>query len=180
LKKINKFLKYILARRALDQSNGAMFLNRKLIVQLSTSRFRPQPKEINTSISQPTKQPLMIMSAPSSSSPIPYHHPTGGLKQQQQQSTPLTYYNMMTSTKSLPDNPNIFHPPSPLSQDINNYYSQYSNVSIDRMTPTSLKMNHMRINKNIKSGNFNRMDLIKDKNGSIPGMSNLLDTFAKK
>ncbi len=120
------------------------------------------------------------MSAPSSSSPIPYHHPTGGLKQQQQQSTPLTYYNMMTSTKSLPDNPNIFHPPSPLSQDINNYYSQYSNVSIDRMTPTSLKMNHMRINKNIKSGNFNRMDLIKDKNGSIPGMSNLLDTFAKK
>lgn len=35
----------ISARRALEQSNGAMFLNRKLIVQLSTSRFRPQPKE---------------------------------------------------------------------------------------------------------------------------------------
>ena len=75
-----------LARRALDQSNGAMFLNRKLIVQLSTSRFRPQPKETNNSIPQPPKQ-LMIMNNPSSS--IPYHHLTNGggstIKQQQQQ-----------------------------------------------------------------------------------------------
>ncbi|CAF0789726.1 unnamed protein product [Didymodactylos carnosus] len=34
------------AKRALEQSNGALFLNRKLIVQVSTSRFRPNPKEI--------------------------------------------------------------------------------------------------------------------------------------
>jgi len=136
---INCFVFNNLARRALDQSNGAMFLNRKLIVQLSTSRFRPQPKEINSLISQPPKQ-LIIMSAPS------YHHPTGGstiLKEQQYN------YDMMTSTKSLSpisDNQNFFRPPSPLSQDMNNYYSQYSNLS----TTSSLK-----INKNIKAGNFN-------------------------
>jgi len=155
-----------LARRALDQSNGAMFLNRKLIVQLSTSRFRPQPKETNISISQTPKQ-LMIMDAPTYQ-----HHPNGGstiLKQQQ--STPITSqynysdlnYDMMTSTNlhqqsSIPDNQNFFHPPSPSSQNMNNYYS---NVPMDRMTPSSLKINHMKINKTIKTGNFNRMDLIK-------------------
>ncbi|CAF4894540.1 unnamed protein product, partial [Rotaria socialis] len=78
------------ARRALDQSNGAMFLNRKLIVQLSTSRFRPQPKEAGTSIAQPPKQ-LMVMTNPSSS--MNYHNFTNGnnngggstIKSQQQQ-----------------------------------------------------------------------------------------------
>ncbi len=148
-----------LARRALDQSNGAMFLNRKLIVQLSTSRFRPQPKESNPPVSQ-----LMIMNPPS------YHHSTGGSKAQQP-STSLTSqypysdlnYDMMTSTNlrpqssspSLPDNPNY----SPLSQDMTNYYSPYS---IDRMTPSSTtKMNHMKLTKNLKAGKSNRMDLIK-------------------
>jgi len=77
---------FVLARRALDQSNGAMFLNRKLIVQLSTSRFRPQPKETNNSLSQPPKQ-LMVM-------PTYHHHLTNGggstLHQQQQQPNTLT------------------------------------------------------------------------------------------
>jgi hypothetical protein len=59
-----------------------MFLNRKLIVQLSTSRFRPQPKEINNSLSQPPKQ-LMIM--PTSSSSIAYHGGGGSTINQQQQ-----------------------------------------------------------------------------------------------
>jgi hypothetical protein len=71
-----------------------MFLNRKLIVQLSTSRFRPQPKETNNSIPQPPKQ-LMIMNTPSSSS-IPYHHLTNGggstIKQQQQPNTLTQQY----------------------------------------------------------------------------------------
>ena len=62
-----------------------MFLNRKLIVQLSTSRFRPQPKETNNSISQPPKQ-LMVMPT--------YHHLTNGggstINQQQQQQQPNT------------------------------------------------------------------------------------------
>lgn len=35
----------LVARRALEQANGALFLNRKLLVQLSTSRFRLQPKD---------------------------------------------------------------------------------------------------------------------------------------
>ena len=78
------------ARRALDQSNGAMFLNRKLIVQLSTSRFRPQPKEANHFGSKP----LITGEIPSSS--IAYHHLTHGggggapMTLQQQQSNPLT------------------------------------------------------------------------------------------
>ncbi len=138
----------ILARRALDQSNGAMFLNRKLIVQLSTSRFRPQPKETNISISQPPKQ-LMIMNAPSPSSSINYHHSTEG-----QQSTPqYNYsdlnYDLMTQPSSSPivNNPNFFHP-----SETTNYYSPYSN---DRMTPSSLKLNHIKLNKPIKTGNSN-------------------------
>lgn len=80
-----------LARRALDQSNGAMFLNRKLIVQLSTSRFRPQPKETNNSLSQLPKQ-LMVITPPPSS--IAYHLNNGGgstiNQQQQQQPNTLT------------------------------------------------------------------------------------------
>ena len=63
-----------------------MFLNRKLIVQLSTSRFRPQPKEANNSLTQPPKQ-LMVM-------PTYHHHLNneGGstLHQQQQQQQPNT------------------------------------------------------------------------------------------
>lgn len=76
-----------LARRALEQSNGAMFLNRKLIVQLSTSRFRPQPKETNNSTSQPPKQLMVIPT---------YHHLNNGggstlnQSQQQQQQEPTT------------------------------------------------------------------------------------------
>lgn len=67
-----------LARRALDQSNGAMFLNRKLIVQLSTSRFRPQPKEANHALA-PTPKQLMVMGSPtSSSSALAFHHLTNG------------------------------------------------------------------------------------------------------
>ncbi|CAF0962349.1 unnamed protein product [Rotaria sordida] len=152
------------ARRALDQSNGAMFLNRKLIVQLSTSRFRPQPKESNNSISQSPKK-LMIMS-PSSS--IAYHNSTGGLNTiQQQQSTLLpqqyTYsesnYDMMTSngfhsqsSSSILENQNLYRSLSPLSQDMNNYYSQYSTIPIDQMTPASLlKTNHIKSNKNLKT-----------------------------
>jgi hypothetical protein len=146
-----------------------MFLNRKLIVQLSTSRFRPQPKETNPPISQVPQQ-LMIMNTPSPSS---YHHSTGGSKAQQQ-STSLTpqytysdlNYDMMTSTNlrpqssspPIPENQNYFRPPSPLSQDMTNYYSTYSNLPIDRMTPSATKMNHMKLNKNIKAGKFSRMD----------------------
>ncbi len=64
-----------------------MFLNRKLIVQLSTSRFRPQPKETNNSLTQPPKQ-LMVM-------PTYHHHLNneGGStlhQQQQQQQQPNT------------------------------------------------------------------------------------------
>jgi hypothetical protein len=141
-----------------------MFLNRKLIVQLSTSRFRPQPKEVPTSIPQAPKQ-LMMMDAPS------YHHLTNGgstTLNQQQPSTSLTpqytypevNYDMMTlnghhqhSSSPIPDNNNSFFPntyrsSSPLSQDINNYYS----MPIDR----SLNINPM---KTTKTGNSNRMDL---------------------
>ncbi|CAF1276252.1 unnamed protein product [Adineta steineri] len=169
------------ARRALDQSNGAMFLNRKLIVQLSTSRFRPQPKEATNPLSQPPKQ-LMVMTNPSSSS-VAYHHLTNGggstikqqqqQQQQQQQPNPLTQqysnevnYDMMTgynpqcSSPILQDGnnffPNTYRPPSPfyLSQELNNgYYSQYSNIQMDRMTPSPLsiqlnKLNHIKSNKN--------------------------------
>lgn len=70
-----------------------MFLNRKLIVQLSTSRFRPQPKEMNNSIAQTPKQ-LMTMNNSSSSPSMNYHNfPNGGgsaMKSQQQQSNTLT------------------------------------------------------------------------------------------
>jgi hypothetical protein len=164
------------ARRALDQSNGAMFLNRKLIVQLSTSRFRPQPKEINTSPKQ-----LMIMNTSS------YHQP---LKQQQSNPLPSQYtytefnYDLMPSndprqqSSPISDNQNIFRSSSPLAQDMNNYYSNVP--SIDRMTPSPLKVNHMKSNKTFKTGNSNRMDLFQLKNGSIPMMSYLLDTFANK
>ena len=148
-----------------------MFLNRKLIVQLSTSRFRPQPKESNTPIS-PTPQQLMIMNGPlsSSSPPIPYHHATGGSKTQQQSTPQYHYpdlnYEMMTSTHSrlqsssspIPDNSNMFRPPSPLSQDMSNYYSQYSNIPLDRMTPSATtKLNHMKLNKMMKTGKSNAM-----------------------
>jgi hypothetical protein len=142
-----------------------MFLNRKLIVQLSTSRFRPQPKEGNTSLPQPPEK-LMIVDASSS---IPYH-PTN-LPQQQSTLLPPQYTYpelLMTSTglhqQSLSptsDSHNFFRPPSPSSQDINNYYSQYSNISTDRMIPLPLKINHMKLNKTIKTGNCNRMDLLK-------------------
>ena len=72
-----------------------MFLNRKLIVQLSTSRFRPQPKEMNNSMSQQPKQ-LMVLDIPSPS--VAYqnfinNNNTGGgssIKHQQQQSHTLT------------------------------------------------------------------------------------------
>ncbi|CAF4899823.1 unnamed protein product [Rotaria sp. Silwood1] len=157
------------ARRALEQSNGAMFLNRKLIVQLSTSRFRPQPKESNTSIAQLPKK-LMIMSAPSSSSSIPYHNPNGGSNSiKQQQSTPLTQsytysesnYDMMTtndldqqsSSPIISENQNLYRSLSPLSQDMNNYYSQYSTIPIERMTSSTsiLKTNHIKSNKNLKT-----------------------------
>jgi RNA recognition motif-containing protein len=167
------------ARRALDQSNGAMFLNRKLIVQLSTSRFRPQPKETNNSLSQPPKQ-LMVM-------PTYHHHLTNGggggstLHHQQQQQQPNTLtqpypnevnYDMMTSYNShptlsspspIPDGNNFYtntyRPPSPfyLSQEMNNgYYPQYPNLPLDRMTssPLSLqtnKINPIKLNKNIKT-----------------------------
>jgi RNA recognition motif-containing protein len=91
------------ARRALDQSNGAMFLNRKLIVQLSTSRFRPQPKETSNSLSQPPKQ-LMVMGTPASS--IAYHHLNneGGstIKQQQQPNTLTQQYPNGKDSVSFP------------------------------------------------------------------------------
>ncbi|UJR36432.1 hypothetical protein I4U23_029155 [Adineta vaga] len=170
------------ARRALDQSNGAMFLNRKLIVQLSTSRFRPQPKEANNSLAQPPKQ-LMVMSTPpssSSSSSITYQHlPNGGgstnNQQQQQQPNTLTQqypnevnYDMLAGynaqhSSAVSDGNNFFsntyRPPSPfyLSQEMNNgYYSQYPNLSMDRMTPSPLsvqlnKMNSIKSNKNLKT-----------------------------
>ncbi|CAF0781138.1 unnamed protein product [Adineta ricciae] len=167
------------ARRALDQSNGAMFLNRKLIVQLSTSRFRPQPKEANNSLSQPPKQ-LMVMPTPpspsSSSSSVAYHHLTNGggstTKQQQQPNTltqqysnevnydMLTGYDAQQSSSPLPERPNYFpntyRPPSPFyfSQDLNNgYYSQYPNLPMDRMTPSplSLQLNKMNQMKSNKN-----------------------------
>ena len=138
----------LLARRALDQSNGALFLNRKLIVQLSTSRFRPQPKEMTpTTISPPPKQLMMMNSPPSSSSSssIIYQRSPGG-------SNPLPpqfNYEMLTSTNlrqssPISDTHNYFRPPSPLSD-------YYSNLSI-------VKSNHMKLNKTLKTGISNRMD----------------------
>ncbi|CAF3619076.1 unnamed protein product [Rotaria sordida] len=182
------------ARRALDQSNGAMFLNRKLIVQLSTSRFRPQPKEINNAISQQPKQ-LMVMANPSSS--INYHNFTNGnhtgggstIQNQQQQSNTLTQqypnelnFDMMTSynpqhslssSSPIQDGnnffPNTYRPPSPfyLSQEINNvYYPQYSTIPIDRMTPSPLSLQINKIN-HIKS-NKNNIKTDIGVNGEIP------------
>ncbi|CAF2399637.1 unnamed protein product [Rotaria sp. Silwood2] len=140
------------ARRALDQSNGAMFLNRKLIVQLSTSRFRPQPKEINNSISQQPKQLMVMANPPPPSSSINYQNFTNGnntgggstIKNQQQQSNTLAQqypnelnYDMITSynpqhslscSSPVQDGnnffPNTYRPPSPyyLPQEINNGY----------------------------------------------------------
>ena len=188
-----KYVSQYLARRALEQSNGAMFLNRKLIVQLSTSRFRPQPKENTTPIS-PTTQQLMMSN--NGSFPHPHHHhSTGGPRNaQQQQLSPLTpqypysdmNYDLMTSSNHpptqsssspIPENSNFFRPPSPLSQDMSEYYSQYSNMSLDRLAAT--KLNPMKLNKPMKTGNSSRMDSIEEFDGSIPRMSNLLDTFAK-
>ncbi|CAF3330310.1 unnamed protein product [Rotaria socialis] len=164
------------ARRALDQSNGAMFLNRKLIVQLSTSRFRPQPKESNTAIPQSPKK-LMISTSPSS---IAYHHSNGlpttiAPQQLTQHPQQFTYsennnnnnnYDMMTSnglhqqsSSPLLENQNLFRSLSPLSQEMNNYYSQYSNMPMDRMTP-SLKINNIKANKSLKTDIGN--------NGEIP------------
>ena len=160
----------LLARRALEQSNGAMFLNRKLIVQLSTSRFRPQPKEANISILQPPKQ-LMIMGSPTS---LPFHltqtTTTGGaLNMQPSQYTysDLNYDIMPTnslhqpnsSSSPIPDNnhffPNTFRSPSPAtttSQDISQFYSPYASMSMDRLTPSSLTIHPMKSSKTIKSG----------------------------
>ena len=149
-----------------------MFLNRKLIVQLSTSRFRPQPKESTPSL----PQQLMIMSSPSSSSPpssLPYHQSPGGSQVHQQQSTPLpthfTYsdlnYEMMTST-NLPSQSSSSPPPPPpplpdnsnyFSQDMTHFYSQYANGPIDPMISTASKMNQIKLNKPIKTGNSSRM-----------------------
>ncbi|CAF0920999.1 unnamed protein product [Adineta steineri] len=155
------------ARRALDQSNGAMFLNRKLIVQLSTSRFRPQPKELNTSLNQLPEQ-LMIMDTSSS---IPYHHTN--LNQQQQQSTSLipqyTYPELLMtsagfrqqSSSPISDNHNFFRPTSPITQDINNYYSQYSNISPDQIPSLPLKINPIKPNKTIKTDMGNNGELPK-------------------
>jgi hypothetical protein len=78
-----------------------MFLNRKLIVQLSTSRFRPQPKETNNSLTQPIKH-LMVM-------PTYHHHLNneGGStlhqQQQQQQQQPNTL------TQPYPNGIRSFH-----------------------------------------------------------------------
>ena len=86
------------------------------------------------------------------------------LKQQQQQSAPLPsqfnysefnfdvlpsndHHQQTSSSSPISDNHS-----SSLSQDINNYYS---NVPIDRMTPSPLKNNHIKSNKNIKTGNSN-------------------------
>lgn len=185
------FLLNILARRALDQSNGAMFLNRKLIVQLSTSRFRPQPKETINLLSQSSKK---LMGGSISPSSIPYQQSNGmSTTIKQQQSTPQQFnytennnYDMMTtnglnqqqsSSSSLTENSNLFRSLSPLAQDMNNYYSQYLNMPTDRMT-SSLKVNNMKSSKQLKTGNSNRMVLSNRVDGSIPGMSNLLDTFA--
>ncbi|CAF2134547.1 unnamed protein product [Rotaria magnacalcarata] len=183
------------ARRALDQSNGAMFLNRKLIVQLSTSRFRPQPKEAGTSIAQPPKQ-LMVMANPSSS--MNYHNFTNGnnngggstikSQQQQQQSNTLIQqypnelnYDMLTSyntqnqlpcSSSVQDGhnffPNTYRPPSPfyLSQELNNgYYPQYANLPVDRMTPSPLSLQVNKMN-NMKPTKTIKTDV--GTNGEIP------------
>ncbi|CAF3653571.1 unnamed protein product [Adineta steineri] len=153
------------ARRALDQSNGAMFLNRKLIVQLSTSRFRPQPKELNTSLNQLPEQ-LMIMDTSSS---VPYHHTNIN----QQQSTSLipqyAYPELLMtsagfrqqSSSPISDNHNFFRPTSPITQDINNYYSQYSNISPDQIPSLPLKINPIKPNKTIKTDMGNNGELPK-------------------
>ncbi|UJR09666.1 hypothetical protein I4U23_013900 [Adineta vaga] len=151
------------ARRALDQSNGAMFLNRKLIVQLSTSRFRPQPKEIHTSISQPPEQ-LMLLD-PSSS--LPYHH--ANLSQQHSYpellmtTTNGLHQQSSSSSSSSPasENYKFFRPPSPLTQDMTSHYSQYMNLPIDQMTALALKTNHMKLNKTIKTDMVNNGELPK-------------------
>ena len=156
---------FVVARRALDQSNGAMFLNRKLIVQLSTSRFRPQPKDMSaSSLSQPAKQ-LMGMGSSSS----PYHHLTNGeslngKQQQQQQATSLSSqypfsdfnYELMTlnqhrqpSSPTSDSNPflssNTYRAPSPVA-------SQYSSELLDQLTASSLKPNPIKSNKLMKTG----------------------------
>ena len=57
-----------LARRAFEQANGAMFLNRKLMVQFSTSRFRLQPKDNTASVPCSSSSSSSSSSQPSSPS----------------------------------------------------------------------------------------------------------------
>ncbi len=76
----------------------------------------------------------------------------------------MTNYNPHPSSSPKPDGNNFYsntyRPPSPfyLSQEINNgYYSQYPNLSMDRMTPSPLslqtnKINPIKSNKTLKTG----------------------------
>lgn len=75
----------------------------------------------------------------------------------------INNYNPQNSPPNQDRNnffPNTYRPPSPyyLNQEMNNgYYSQYSNIPIDRMTPSPLslqtaKMNNMKTNKSVKTG----------------------------
>lgn len=81
----------------------------------------------------------------------------------------MTGYNphsSLTRSSPLPDGNNFYsntyRPPSPFysSQEMNNgYYSTYPNLPLDRMTSSPLsfqtnKINHIKLNKNIKTGLF--------------------------
>lgn len=82
----------------------------------------------------------------------------------------MTNYNPHSSSSPIPDGNNFYsntyRPPSPyyFSQDINNgYYSQYSNINLDRMTPSPLSL---QINNKIKSNKTFKTDL--GTNGELP------------
>ncbi|CAF0824449.1 unnamed protein product [Didymodactylos carnosus] len=77
------------AKRALEQANGALFLNRKLIVQLSTSRFRPNPKEITNGGGENVDNGLQDSFATNGDNDGWINN----TRQNQQHSSPLNYMN---------------------------------------------------------------------------------------
>ena len=132
---------FSLARRALEQSNGAMFLNRKLIVQFSTSRFRPQPKESTTNNLSSIEHPK----------PSQYSHSDMNFD--------LTGNNM---------NPQV--------NESNRFYANEFRPASPPIEQH--KINNVKANKSIKNGKSSRTVSVLYVSSSIPGMSNLLDTFA--
>lgn len=154
-----------------------MFLNRKLIVQLSTSRFRPQPKEMNNFLSKPL---INQGTTPSTSMSYPHlNNPNDGGTNGSSSTLALTQFSSldvnfdaMTNFNAQHSSPltgannyfsTNFRPPSPpfhnSSQDITSaFYSPYHSLPpIDRMTPSPLSMPSNKFNpmmKSTKTGSF--------------------------